>query len=534
MPRSRLTPIFLSTVALILCLSLFAFDGGAAAERVSRPDLIVLLANKTAGELERPPVQFAHDLHTEAVTKRGEDCTACHPLLENGRLSRLFMRAENVEGQDLEQLYHDACITCHNKYAAADSTSGPVACGDCHRKVPVYSSSRQPFGFDKSLHYRHIKAQNEKCGNCHHQYDEDSRKLVYVEGQEDPCRDCHRERTEDNRISFRLAAHMDCVGCHRQTSIERPDDPTGPVSCGGCHDREQQKAIKVVENPPRLKRGQPDFVLLSAPEAELQSSKLNTVPFPHAEHEQFMSTCRACHHETLSRCSDCHDLAGIEKGAGVTLQQAMHRLTSKHSCIGCHQSQELARQCAGCHDLMEQGRLSENSCNICHVGPPPENLEEVRPLYKSLDMFRSRPSAAKFSAAAREVPDSVVIASLSGKHPPITMPHGKIVDKLRKNVENSRVATYFHGNDEVLCQGCHHHGSIGNEPALCQNCHGQPFRESDLFKPGLYGAYHRQCVGCHVSMGLQKASDCAVCHKTADMIEEGLGDTPLNEGASNE
>ena len=100
------------------------------------------------------------------------------------------------------------------------------------------------------------------------------------------------------------------------------------------------------------------------------------------------------------------------------------------------------------------------------------------------------------------------------------MPHGKIINKLKEHIRNNKMATYFHGHEDVVCQGCHHHGSIGRRPALCENCHAKPFNAGDLFKPGLYGAYHRQCLGCHVSMDLQKKSDCTVCHEKNDNVEE--------------
>jgi len=423
---------------------------------------------------------------------------------------------------DLEALYHDNCIDCHNEQAEAGNASGPVACGECHKTDRAYTSSWQPFEFDKSLHYRHVKSQESKCENCHHEYNEETKTLIYVKGKEAPCRDCHREQTEDNRSSFRLAAHSACIGCHRKTTREAANTASGPLFCGGCHDPERQKMIAVVDDPPRLDRGQPDFVLLSAPATELESSKLNTVPFSHIGHEQFTATCRVCHHETLAKCSDCHTLWGDDKGSNVTLQQAMHKMASEHSCVGCHNTHKSDTECAGCHDLMEQGRLTEHACNICHAGPAPPDLETSRSRYHSLDQFRPDPAAVELTFTAEEIPDTVTIGSLAKEFEPVKMPHGQIVRKLAEHIENSRIATHFHGHEDVVCQGCHHHGSIGRKPALCENCHREPFNTSDLFRPGLYGAYHRQCMGCHVSMNLPKSSDCGVCHEDKDKTALGM------------
>jgi hypothetical protein len=443
----------------------------------------------------------------------------------------LFKRLEQPAELAVEDLYHDECVGCHVETESEGLKSGPVSCGECHRKSPMYTSSWKSFGFDKSLHYRHIKANKDKCEPCHHVYDEKAEKLVYIEGQENPCRDCHREVTSDNRSSFRLAAHESCLDCHLEVSSTRPDDRVGPVACRGCHDPQQQLAIEVVEQPPRLKRGQPDFVLLSAPEADLEFSKLNTVPFSHSDHEKATNTCRACHHDELAPCGQCHTLTGSDKGHGVTLQQAMHRTSSNHSCVGCHQLEKSQPQCAGCHDLMEQGRLSEHACNICHSGPAPEELADSQSQKRSMDMYRPAPAMTALSVPVEEIPDTITVRAISQRYPTVKMPHRKIVVNLSDSIKNSKIATHFHGHEDVVCQGCHHHGAIGRKPALCENCHGEPFRESDLFTPGLKGAFHRQCLGCHLSMGLQAASNCSACHGDINLVDELTSRLP-SEGAN--
>ena len=533
MQRNRITCIALFAVLLMVCPSPGGSIEDYGVQETTRADLLTLDGNRSIRELERPPVQFPHDLHTEALAKQDKDCKTCHLLHEDERLSPLFMRLAGEDLDNMEALYHDHCITCHNENAAAGIESGPVSCGECHSKTPVYGSSRRPFGLDKSLHYRHVKASKDKCETCHHIYDEASKKLVYIQGREEPCRDCHRAETEENRSSIRLAAHASCVGCHREIAMKSPEKPVGPRSCGGCHDVNQQMAIKIVEHPGRLKRNQPDFVLLSAQEADLESSKLNTVPFSHVDHEASANNCRVCHHETMSRCNECHTLAGDDKGDGVTLQQAMHSMTSVHSCVGCHQSEKLTPRCAGCHDLMEQGRLSEHACTICHVGPSPEELADVKSLYTSMDHFQPAPPENALVISTSDIPDTITIGTPDGTYPPVKMPHRKIVATLQKHVKESKLAAHFHGAESVVCQGCHHHGSVGRKPALCENCHGEPFRQTALFLPGLKGAHHRQCLGCHVSMELQTLTNCVACHPT-DQTVDGMTNRPNGEGAFNE
>lgn len=515
-------------VLILSCLNWTGCTRGDAAERVHRADLVTIDGMKFYGELERAPVAYPHDLHTDMIRKQNGDCTVCHLVLEDGRISPLFMRRAESTRQEVMDLYHDTCVECHKDKAAAGEQAGPVTCGVCHTREPAYISSRQPFGMDKSLHYRHIKAYDEKCETCHHRYDEETKKLVYEKGKENSCRDCHRMQTEERGSAFRLAAHEGCIGCHQDVAKNSPTKPVGPSTCEGCHDRGRQKAIQIVEHPPRLKRGQPDFVLLSVAGEEIESSKLKTVPFSHRAHEEFTGTCRDCHHETLLRCNECHSLAGSERSDGVMLQEAMHSLDSAHSCVGCHQNQKSEAQCAGCHDLMEQGRLTEHACKTCHIGPDPGNLAVERSMYDSLADFRLDESIVYFKPDAGEIPDTVRIGIIADEYEQAVMPHRKIVNTLKRHIAENKMAARFHGHEDVVCQGCHHHGSVGTKPALCENCHGKPFNEHALFRPGLYGAYHQQCLGCHTSMNLQKETDCVICHKKRQGASAATIDAPAS------
>jgi len=513
MRTSQSIPIGLLGALSVCCSFAIGCGTSEAAERVARPDVIALAEIAFFPELDRPSVQFPHDLHTDAMTKRNEDCTRCHVVRDDGYLSSTYKPVEGAGKDDAMDLYHESCIACHQEIADEGEKAGPVACGECHRRQPPYVNSWQPFGFDNSLHYRHVEAAKDKCDICHHVYDEATKQLVYAEGKESSCRDCHREKTEGNRSSFQVAAHEACIGCHRQFPPELQSDSHGPLQCAGCHDRERQLQIKRIENPPRMKRNQPDFVLLSAPEAELQSSKFPTVPFSHIDHERVTRSCRTCHHETLEACRNCHTLKGTKESEGVTLHEAMHEMMTNHSCVGCHDTKKTAVECAGCHDRMEQGRLSEVSCERCHIGPLPENLEVERARWKSFDAFRPTPSETALSFAPDDIPETVEVATLANEYQPAKMPHRKIIDKLSEYIRNSGEATYFHGNADVVCQGCHHQSPVGKRPPLCERCHETRAADSDmLYRPDTLGAFHQQCLGCHESMKLEKPSDCFGCH----------------------
>ena len=60
------------------------------------------------------------------------------------------------------------------------------------------------------------------------------------------------------------------------------------------------------------------------------------------------------------------------------------------------------------------------------------------------------------------------------------------------------------------CAVCHHHTPAGMEHPACQSCHEVAPVRADLRKPGLKGAYHRQCLSCHREWSHE--TTCGVCH----------------------
>jgi hypothetical protein len=60
------------------------------------------------------------------------------------------------------------------------------------------------------------------------------------------------------------------------------------------------------------------------------------------------------------------------------------------------------------------------------------------------------------------------------------------------------------------CVSCHHYAPTGKIPP-CSECHAKP---TSLGQPGLKGAYHRQCLGCHQQWS--GTNDCVNCHAPTD------------------
>ena len=159
-----------------------------------RADIVTIDGLKAFGPLERPPVIFLHDKHTEALAKEKKDCLACH-LKGEKYLSLKYQRTEDTDKQAVMDTYHEGCISCHTEYRKQDKPSGPVTCGECHVQDKTVENIRAAIGLDKSLHYRHAKANENKCERCHHAYNPETKKLFYDKGKEGACLYCHKEKT---------------------------------------------------------------------------------------------------------------------------------------------------------------------------------------------------------------------------------------------------------------------------------------------------------------------------------------------------
>lgn len=512
--------VILTTV--IMVSTYLAGIGGSAIEKGSmdaletRADIIPIDSMKVFGNLERLPVTFLHQKHTEALEKKNKDCTTCH-FSEKNRMSTKYMRLKDTTKQEVMDVYHTHCIACHKETAALNEKSGPVVCGECHKDKPSVISSWQPIGMNNSLHYRHSKAQDEKCEKCHHEYNAVTKKLIYAKGKEGTCRYCHRDQTEDNRISMRLASHMACIDCHRKTLAK--SESAGPIFCSGCHDPAQQKLIEVAKVVPRMKRNQPDIVFVKTAKTEAEKSnpltRMKLVPFNHKAHENYNDTCRVCHHADLNACVQCHTLQGAKEGNYVKLEQSMHRLKVRQSCIGCHEARQTDQRCAGCHMSFEKKRQQDQlSCQNCHMAE--NNPEAQKPDNKMLAAIALESRQAISATYDNEdIPENVKIGALMNKYEPVKFPHRKIVNTLFNNIKDNKLARYFHHEKGTICQGCHHNSPAAKKPPKCASCHGQPFNERDPFKPGLMAAYHRQCMECHKEMDIKKpvSTKCSACHR---------------------
>ena len=492
--------------------------GASARERA---DVIKIDSMAVFGRLEKSPVEFLHDAHTKALAPKNLDCTACH-LTEDNRIYPKFKRFEDTGRKEVMNIYHKGCIACHGEMRLAREKTGPVDCDDCHTGKEKYLSSRQAMGFDKSLHFAHSQNADNKCEKCHHAYNETKKELFYDKGKEGTCRYCHEEKTKDNRISMRQASHLDCINCHLTTPVKKQAIP--PRTCAGCHDPIEQQKIKKRTDIPRMERNQPAIVLLKSvsktPKADEKKNRMNFVPFDHKAHEASNDNCRVCHHASLQTCSECHTPNGSPDGSLTTrapnLESAMHKADSTRSCLGCHNAGKQDKNCAGCHAPMGQTReTEEKACLKCH-SVPVENLPKSSRPEDETSLARSALQSTTRATPTRlkgDIPEMVTIQRLSQQYEAVKLPHRQIITALMDRMKDNRLSGYFHNEKEAICQGCHHHSPPSDKPPQCLNCHPNQWDEKNLSMPGILGAYHLQCMGCHKKMNIEKPAECIDCHE---------------------
>jgi hypothetical protein len=535
-PMLRWAGIVLMVGAVISGWSVLA---GAGAAPTGRPDQITINTLADFEKLELPPVTYFHDKHTEALAKEAKGCETCH-FVEDNKLSFTFLRRATTRHEDIKDIYHANCIGCHNRMAGAGQKTGPLDgfCRSCHNADPP-APARLEAGMDKVLHFRHLDAKSipaatagqGNCGSCHHEYDKAAKKLVYVKGKEGSCRYCHLDKPQDGVASRQQAAHQQCLSCHQNLAKQGSKEPL-PVSCGNCHGAAAQAELAKKNQEfaaglpnreiPRLQRGQPDATLVMfQPKAGAGAEKVTgmpPVPFNHAVHEKASPSCRVCHHASMEACSTCHTPGGAKEGGMVTLEQSMHRLSSKHSCSGCHAVKQAEAKCAGCHNQINQAQRPDNAtCQNCHMAIPGTVTSAQQKAGIAESLLKSRTKSTGLFEGG-DPPDKVTLKELAKQFEPVELAHGKHVKALMEGMQDSRLAAYFHSQPGTMCQGCHHNSPLAKTPPQCISCHGAvngvSGSQADQSRPGLMAALHGQCMSCHREMGVKPvATACTECHQ---------------------
>jgi hypothetical protein len=417
---------------------------------------------------------------------KDEGCKGCHPSAEkteeNAKTSYEYVAWRGMpDRQALMDAYHGKCMKCHYEgETEAGKKVRALSCGECHTGEAKGPAEWYQPVFD---HFPHLDAMEKGCDTCHHEYDEQQKKLVYVKGHEQACGKCHKDKPEENRDSLRNVGHASCIGCHEK-EYEAGNIKMDPYTCRGCHRPEAQKpALAPVEIVARTYQAQPGQLLISYP-----NSILPPVPFDHQKHDPKKDCTKCCHNfhvrtlvstdmgfkETASSCENCHKQSDVSVRPGC-LQADMiyHDKESPNSCIGCHIQKN-----------KEEPKKEQRpvACKGCHKEEP---TASERPDYQE-------------PVDTEKGPETSIIARISNKYLPVKFPH----------LQHTKMITN--------CDPCHHHGPQNQKPA-CYTCHGEPMDFMKLTKPRLISAYHRMCMGCHQDMGTGPVA-CTKCHEERETI----------------
>ena len=501
-----------------------------------RPDILTIDIPSSPDHKDMPAVKFKHDLHSQATEGQ---CIKCHEKKDEITIFK-FKRTQDVSGQKFMDLYHDNCIACHEDTKKANQATGPMKteCRACHNADFNTESSWKKLSFDRSLHFRHESAKQipssvpssgpseaTNCDACHHSYNPKTKAIFYQQGEEGACIYCHKETASDGIRDARDASHDSCVACHVRLTEQKI--AAGPVECKGCHLSENQDKIKIVKDVPRLKRNQPDAVLLTgwtvlgsdrAKNEKTIAQHMDAVAFDHKSHENRTLTCKACHHETLKKCDSCHTNKGDEKGGFIKLSQAMHSIDKSQSCLGCHNELKKTKDCAGCHFQMPEKAFKDNACASCHsvdVKTQPINRLTDKKYSANLAQTIRDDQATDYSKVNLDkIPETVVINTIAKEYQPSQFPHQMMIKTIFERAGKNSMAKAFHQDELTLCVGCHHNSPATLTPPKCASCHGE-MPDLATGKPGLKGAYHGQCITCHQKMEVKSVlpTDCTKCHE---------------------
>ena len=129
-------------------------------------------------------------------------------------------------------------------------------------------------------------------------------------------------------------------------------------------------------------------------------------------------------------------------------------------------------------------------CRSCHLCESPTASSPcLRPC------TRGEATAQAMGNHDRRPPDIVILNELADLYLPVPFDHKG----------HAEMAEMTRG-----CEVCHHYTPKGLEHPACKACHNVASTGETMRKPGLKGAYHRQCMSCHREWSHDTA--CGVCH----------------------
>ena len=119
--------------AIVLSMFVLGWISTAFSQDATMP-----LEDPALGTHQRPLVIFPHEEHSAVIECQrchhdfdangnnlggeGQACSECHAKTATGGLL------------PLKQAFHVQCIGCHSKLLAQGKKTGPITCGECHKR----------------------------------------------------------------------------------------------------------------------------------------------------------------------------------------------------------------------------------------------------------------------------------------------------------------------------------------------------------------------------------------------------------------
>ena len=151
---------------------------------------------------ERPDIFYPHEIHKQAMDKKGDSCMLCHSFIGNQEHdSKRLQTITSIANEPLEAICHD----CHVVRLEA-----PWRCDICHSDPAAVWPDSHNFGYVKG-HGEDARHDEIACRECH----------IDVTF----CTDCHFRRDPAQR-------RVHSLGYRNYHGIEARMDP---VWCGRCH-----------------------------------------------------------------------------------------------------------------------------------------------------------------------------------------------------------------------------------------------------------------------------------------------------------
>jgi len=191
-------------------------------------------------------------------------------------------------------------------------------------------------------------------------------------------------------------------------------------------------------------------------------------------------------HEPNPSCEDTRHLRVLRLLGAIGVMVCTVFVISMPFAVG--QQQENANGKTNAQKVMTMAAAGcDQGCRCCHTCDQPTRPDKCLP---GCMRFEATP------VEGMKGPDVVILDELEKDYLPVPFDHKGHAD----------MAEMTKG-----CIVCHHYTPEGKQHPACKTCHSPDLSDTSIRKPGLKGAYHRQCLGCHRDWIDQ--TDCVICHQ---------------------